>query len=92
MMKPTLLALAATLAITAGTFGVTTGTASAQPYHGGPGYNGGWHDGPRGPGWHHPRKICKPIFRKIKVHGPYGFRWKTVAVGERCFVAPPRHW
>ncbi|MBN9016259.1 MAG: hypothetical protein J0H11_02510 [Rhizobiales bacterium] len=93
MMKPAFLALAASLVLAGGSLVPTA--ASAQPYYGGgPGYGGpGWGAPHRGPGWHGgPGRYCKPIFRTVKVHGPYGWRWKTVPVGERCFYKPRYNW
>lgn len=92
MMKPAFLALAASLVLAGGSLAPTA--ASAQGYYGGPGYGGpGWGAPHRGPGWHgSPGRYCKPIFRTVKVHGPYGWRWKTVPVGERCFYKPRYNW
>ncbi|MCX5494605.1 hypothetical protein OSH11_07820 [Kaistia dalseonensis] len=90
MLKTTLIAAATTLAIAAGSLTAMTGTASAQPYHNGPYWHGG---GPGGPGWgHRPHRVCKPVFRSVKVRGYQGWYWKRVVVGERCFWSNGYRW
>ena len=102
MIKPAVFAFGAALALAS--VAVAPGTASAQnwgppgpphsggwgPGWGGPGPGPGW-GGPGwgGPGWGGPRHGCRPVYRKVQVRGPWGWRWRTVQVGTRCY-GPPR--
>jgi hypothetical protein len=98
MLKKTLLATATAGMIAAGAL-ATAGSAAAAPHgpYGGP--NGGFQFG--GPNWtfqfnagprHHPKRICKPVFRQVKWWDRYGRpHWKRVAVGRKCFIVRPHH-
>lgn len=75
MFKKTIISAAATLAIAAGALGATAGGASAQGVMHGPGmpthYN-------------HRERVCRPVFRNVKVYRHHHWIWTKVKVGERC--------
>jgi hypothetical protein len=74
MIKQTLIAAVATLAIAAGSL-ATAGAASAAGM-----------DHPMGKSMNmHKHKMCKPVFKTIKVRGPHHqMVWKKIKTGERC--------
>lgn len=86
MLKKTLLATATAGLIAAGTMT----TASAAPYHSGPGFFFG------GPGWGvqvgpvmPPPPMCRPVTKQVKWWDRFGRpHWRTVTVRE---CPPPHH-
>jgi hypothetical protein len=82
MLTKTLIGAATAITIAIGSLAATPSTASASGY----GYS--WSSGNN---WHHyqpkPKKICKPVYRKVKWWDYYGHsHWKKVRVGYKC------HW
>lgn len=100
MFKKTLIATAAAAFLATGSLALTTTTASATYYGGGYGsYGSSVHIGGNGWqfGWSHmPRyvkppmhKVCKNIYKKVKVWTPYyGWVWTAASVGKKCWHEP----
>ena len=93
MLKQTMIAAAATLALATGAFSLTTGSALAQ--HRGEhhrhqnydrGHDRGWDNGSRHHGWGRAHKVCRPVVRERKVRRHHRWEWRKVVVGQRC------HW
>lgn len=89
MLKQTMIAAAATLALATGALSLTTGSALA--WHRGEPHrhhhqDRGWDNGPRHHGWGRAHKVCRPVVRERKVWRHHRWQWRKVVVGERC------HW
>jgi hypothetical protein len=90
MLTKTLIGVATAIAIGLGSLTATTSTASATNYYSG--WNWGWQGGSNWNRHHHkPKKVCKPVYRKIKWRDYWGHaHWKTIKVGYKCEWVYPR--
>jgi hypothetical protein len=89
MFTKTVLGVTAAAFIAAGSLGASTTTASATGiYIGGNGFHFGFGDYP-----HYGKKVCKPIFKKIKWRDRYGYwHYKVKIVDYKCWFKKKRHW
>lgn len=99
MLKNTVIAASAAVAIGLGALGATTSTASAAPigsgHISGPGFSLSWGS----PGYPHyghgPRRVvCQPKYERVRVWVRHqGWVWKRVHAGQECrTVWQGRRW
>lgn len=93
MFTKTLIGAATAITIAFGSLTATATTASATNYNYGwnSGWSGGWNGGSNWNHGHHKKKICKPVYRKIKWWDYWGHpHWKKVQVGYKCEWVYPK--